>query len=490
MSRRILYITNDALLAGCLPIKLKEEGNEVLLFVKDSPKSLQGFVEQGNWEKRGDYIAQLDKEKDLVIYEDCNFGDEPSKVRAEGYSVIGGNERTDKMELDRRVGGQVARMAGIKVPEIHEVKDLDEARQYIIDNPRRYVLKQEGDIDIVKGLNFVSKFDDSRDLLNQIDWIKELWVDGLKEEFILQEYVEGREFACGSYWNGYEFMKDSDGDELCEENFEHKPLMVGNLGTATGEMHTTIRFRKAKDSKIFQETLEKIRPYLQQLDYRGCIDINAKVNEKGVYFLEFTNRFGSPSTSGHLPLLKTKWGDFLKAMADGNQINAKTDYRWLVIALLCTTPFPNDLGRKIKGYIEDKYEKTPPKDLEQKTELLNVRLNDSFGLVIEFKDNPTEEEKKHIHLDSIWTDGKRLMVDNSCGYVLTVSGIGNTVKEAGEMCEKILKKIKVAKGFWRNDFGCNYFESRDDLVDWNFLESENLDDTDNDLKKLRQEFYG
>ena len=467
---KVLYATHD-LLASSLPIKLKSEGSEVIVFEEADLKTLEGLVTKMPFDQLKTEIAKLDKEKDLIIFEDCDFGDIPVKLRDKGYNVIGGSEKTDKMEKDRQLGGKIAELAGLKVPQMHKIASLKEGIQFVKDKPQRYALKQQGKIDDIKGLNHLSKLDDGKDLINQMEWLDKRWVKGLKQDFILQEFVDGHEVAMGAYFNGKEFMKDKDGDEICELNFEHKALAVGDRGQATGEMFTLIKFCKAKDCKLFQETLEKIKPILLKLNYRGCIDINSIIKDGEVYFLEFTNRFGSPATSGHLPLMKGKWSDFLYAMARGEQIDFEIDSRWLIVAMLVTAPFPSGNDDKIRTLIEAKYEKTPPKNDDERKELLDVRLVDSLDQIILFKEQPTKEEMKMINLDYVYKDGE-LKVSNSAGYAVTVNGLGETPKEAGEKVEKLLKKFILPKSFWRNDWTSHYDKSKKDLIKWGYLQDD------------------
>ena len=472
MERRIAYITSD-LLAGSLPIRLKQEGNSVVVFEKANMKTLQGLVDKKPFSELKSYIEKLDKEKDLIVFEDCDNGDQPLKLRELGYNVVGGTSQTDKMEKNRILGGKVAEMAGIKVPKMHKIESLKEGIQFVKNNPGRYCLKQQGEIDSIKFLNYIAKLDDGKDLIDQMEWLDKRWVSGLKQDFILQEFVSGAEVAMGGYWNSKSFMKDKDGDEICELNFENKNLVAGNKGATTGELFTLIQFQKAKNCKLFQETLEKLKPILLKLNYVGCIDINSIVDLKTgeVNFLEFTNRFGSPATSGHLPLMKGKWGDFLYAMARGEDIGFEIEPDWLIVSMFVTSPFPYGNDDKIRDLIENKYKKTPPKNEEERKELLEVRLVDSDDLIVQFKEQPTNQEQKMINLDYVYKDGD-IKVSNSAGYVLTVNGIGKTPKEAGEKVEKLLNKFVLPKSFWRSDWTGTYDKVKKDLIKWGYLQDD------------------
>jgi phosphoribosylamine--glycine ligase len=479
---KILYVTRD-FLAPDLALRMKNEGNDIAIAMKeDEIDVLKGTLKRIPYEKRLDYA----KKCDLVVYDDKSEG-EAAELRKQGISVIGGGVKTDQIELDRIKANRLAKACGIKVPEIHKIKDLQEAKEFILEKGGKWVLKQMGHLDPIKGLNAVAKLDNSEDVIASIDMLIERWPKGLKQEFCLQEKIEGHEFACGSYWNGKQFQKDSDGDEICEENWEHKPLMSGNMGEATGEQFTVMHYVKAKNSKLFSETIDKIRPLLSKIDFRGDIDINCIVNEKGVYFLEFTPRMGVPATSAQIAIQKTPWGEFLKAMADGKQVaNYQYNQGYCIVSWLYTKPFPAMSSKKVQMMAEKYFEgKTDDASI---VEMMGYKLSDSYGMPVLFKEKLSDEELDNLHFDAVMMDKGQLRVSNSDGYVLTVTGMGKTVDEAAEKTEELLKKIVIPKGFWRNDFKkSNYHKSRNDLIDWGYLDEEKDEDEMEKLKKQIKE---
>ena len=479
---KVISITNEFLTPD-LDLRIKNEGNNVAVAIKgDSSKILDGTLKRVPFDSRMSYIKTLDKTKDLVLYDD-KFDGEPSTVRKMGYSVIGGCKQTDKSENDRIFSNDVARACGMLVPEVFPVKDLQDARDQIKEKGGKWVLKQMGKLDSVKGLNGVAKMDNSEDLIAKIDKLISVWPEGVKQEFILQEKIEGHEYACGSYWNGSEFMKDKDGDEICEENWEHKPLFPGGMGEATGEQFTVMHYVKARDSKIFAETIDKMRPFLKKIDYRGDFDINCIVNEKGVYFLEFTPRMGVPATSAQIAIHKTPWGEFLKAMADGKQVeDFQYNEGYCIVSWLYTKPFPAVKLELLKKEA-DKIYGGKLKD-DALVEGMAYKMNDSFGIPVLFKEKLTPEDLNNIHFDAVMLDKGQLKIANSDGYVVTVTGMGKTVDDAAEKVETLLKKIVVPGGFYRNDFKkSNYHKSRNDLIDWGFLNEEKDEDELSIIKK-------
>ena len=472
--KKVLVVT-DEWLAPSLALNIKNEGYHVLLATKRQTNILKGSIIRIPYENRLKIAPQCD----LIIYEDKSNRNESKQLRAQGLSVIGGDKLTDKLEWNRTWANKIAKMSGILTPEMVEISDFTKIKEFIKERKGKWVLKQQGKIDEIKGLNFVSKMPNSEDLLDFIDILEKSWIEGVKPDFVLQEKVEGYEMACGSYWNGHEFMKDSDGDEICEENWEHKALFPGNLGESTGEQYTVMRYTKAKYSKIFMETLDKCRELLKTIDFRGDFDINTIITEKGAYFLEFTPRMGVPATSAQLEIQKSSWYEFLKAMADGVQAkNYKYDPRMCIVSWLYTKPFPAVNSHKLTAIYE---QQGAPVGMEEIKNTMSFRMSNSEGILLNFKKDFTVNDLKHIHPDGVRFRNGRLEIANADGYVLTVSEMDDTVEGAGKKVEDILKKIIIPKSFWRNDFAdSNYHKSKDDLTKWGYILTP-------DKMKLKQE---
>ncbi len=467
--KTVLFVTNEWLTPD-LALRIKNEGHNVLLAAKSKTSILKGTIKRVPYEERLTFARAAD----LVVYEDKSNNGEASMLRKEGVSVIGGDKLTDKLELDRKWSNEIAKSCGIKVPEMVEVVDLADAKRVITERPARWVLKQEGKLDGIKGLNFVAKLPDSKDLLDYIDILESRWITGVEQTFVLQEFVDGYEVAVGSYWNGHEFMKDKDGDEICEINWEHKALFPGNLGESTGEQYTVMQYVKAKHCKLFMETLDKSRELLKKLDFRGDFDINTKVTETGAHFLEYTPRMGVPATCAQIEIHKSSWYNFLKAMADGEQDrNFEYDGRYTIVSWLYTKPFPFVNSHVMTKVYEEQFADQSPTDIVKIGELMSFRLSDSMGLVVNFTKDFTKDDLSHVHMDGTMMEDGVLKVGNADGYVVTVSEQGKTVEEAGEKVEAILKKIIVPRAFWRNDFGrTNFHKSKDDLEAWDYILSD------------------
>jgi len=478
----MVLIVTDEWLSPSLALAIKNEGYHVILAEKRRCNILKGSIARVPYEDRLLYAPQAD----LIIYEDKSNRDESKELRAKGYSVIGGDKLTDRLELDRTWANDIARKCGILAPEMIQVESFEEVRDIIATRGGKWVLKQQGKIDEIKGLNFVAKMDNSEDLLDFLPILEKNWIEGVKKDFVLQEKIEGHEFAIGSFWNGHEFMKDEDGDELCEENWEHKPLFPGGLGESTGEQFTVQHMVKAKHSKLFSQTLDKCRELLKQIDYRGDFDINSIVNEKGAWFLEFTPRMGVPATSGMLEIHQSSWFTFLKAIADGDQDkNFKYNPDYCIVSWLYTKPFPFVNSHKMTALYEAQ---EAPVGMEEIADVMSFRMSNSEGILVNFKKDFTKEDWKHIHPDGLRFRNDRLEIANPDGYVLTATATDEVVEKAGEKLNDLLKKVIVPKGFWRNDFDkTNYHKSKEDLTKWGYLIQDEQKEKDKKEKELEEQ---
>ena len=91
-------------------------------------------------------------------------------------------------------------------------------------------------------------------------------------------------------------------------------------------MGTVVTYARSKS--FFDRTLALMRPLLKQHGYCGYINLNTIVNERGIWPLEFTCRFGYPGYAILDPLQRTSWSDLLRSMLDRN-LNPLRNGAWL-----------------------------------------------------------------------------------------------------------------------------------------------------------------
>lgn len=415
-----------------LAIQLQDEGSEVVFSTNhDHCKIGDGILKHDCkwWNYLGkDYIFLVDG------CEDGNFQD---WLRSKGEFVFGGCEMGDKLENDRQLGNSLFKSAGFLQPESKNFKDIDDALQFILDNKeRRWILKQNGSAP--KSINHMGKFDNNEDMIFHMQSLKKRWNETMYGKFDcdLMEIVEGLEVACSVFFNGTEFMKNKEGKVVGFLNFEEKKECDGGTGETTGEMGTTF-IGTTEDNKMFADIVmrPKIMAVLKKINFRGVFDINCIKTKHGMVALEPTSRFGVPSTSYEfMEGLKMPTSKLLEAVAKGE--NTPISIKEGVGMVMCVVgkPYPVEVD------VDD--------EATSQGEKLWI-LKDGKPIK-----NFTDEQKKHIHLENFYKDNGDYFVATKNGYLLTVTGIGKTIKKTREdLIEFIKSNIYLSGMKYRTDIG-------------------------------------
>jgi phosphoribosylamine--glycine ligase len=430
----ILFISKD--LAGAdLCYSLKMEGHNARLFIedKDQKNNLDGLVDKTEkWEDDLDWVT----ETGLIVFDTFGYGEIQDQLREKGYSVVGGNKFADMLEQDRQYGQKIFSVCGIGIVSTVNFCNVTEAIKFVQENDGPWVIKQNGHAN--KSFNYVGQLKNGKDVIS----VLENYNRYNKKDCVsidLQKKVEGIEIGVARYFNGNDWVGP------IELNIEHKGLCDNDLGPKTDEMGTLMWYDSNEENKLFNETLKKLKPYLKSINFKGDIDINCIVNEKTVFPLEATPRFGSPSTQLQRELHISPWGDFLKAIADGTSYDLKYRQGFGIIVLVATPPFPYDGA--MKKYCPN-------------------------GEKILFNKAMSHEEMKHIHFEEVSLDTKtnELYISSKKGYVLHVGGTGKNVAEARKRTYELIDNIIIPKKFYRTDIGLNYI-NRDEakLREWGWI---------------------
>ncbi|MEK7603495.1 MAG: phosphoribosylamine--glycine ligase, partial [Patescibacteria group bacterium] len=253
-------------------------------------------------------------------------------------------------------------------------------------------------------------------------------------QFQLQKFVSGVEVGVSAFFNGEKFITP------ILVAFEHKRLFPGEIGPMTGEMGTSMFW--SEPNALFRDTTGKMEEDLRKAKYIGYIDINCIVNGRGIYPLEYTTRFGYPTINIQMEGVLSEWGDFMRAIANGQDFQLKTKKGFQIGVVIVTPPFPYEDPGEFEIY----------KDLSilfKKPSLDGIHLGD-VKIV-----------------DGIWR------VAGSSAYILIVTGHGTTMNEARKQAYARVDNIMLVNMIYRTDIGASWSEDSDRLRSWGYLDQVN-----------------
>ncbi len=424
-SLKFLFVSTIAL-AGDLAWQLKKEGHEVKFYIqsKGDKDVFDGFVDKvDDWKENVDWA-------EIIVFDDVGFGDAADKLRKQGKLVIGGSAYTDKLEDDREFGQEEMKKAGMNILPHWDFTSFDDAIEFMKKNLGRYVIKPNGIAANDKELLFIGQEEDGKDILQVLEHYKKNWAKKIKS-FQLQKYASGVEVAVGGFFNGEDFIHP------IHINFEHKRLFPGEVGPTTGEMGTSAFW--SQPNTLFRETLEKMKPALQQSGYQGYVDINCIANARGIYPLEFTNRFGYPTISLQIEGILSPLGEFLHELATKQPYELKTKKGFQICVVIAVPPFPFNDPEAFRRYSED------ATILFKKPNLDGVHLADV----------------------KLVEDDWRLAGES--GYALVITGSGGTMDEARKQAFQRVKNVMIPNLFYRTDIGVRWYYDSDRLQTWGYL---------------------
>jgi phosphoribosylamine--glycine ligase len=231
------------------------------------------------------------------------------------------------------------------------------------------------------------------------------------------DHIDGVEMGVGAYFDGEDFVRPA-----CLD-WEHKRFFAGDLGELTGEMGTVATFDRS--GRFFEATLARLAPLLRRHGHVGYVNLNTIVNDKGIWPLELTCRFGYPGYAVLDPLQRTSWADLLRAMATRSGQALSTDAGFSVGIVVTTPPFP--YSRK--------------------------EIDEPVGLPIRFADDFGSEDRRHVHYGEIGLDRGQLVTSGLYGWTMVVTGTGPTIAAAKAEAHARVCRISIPNARYRLDIG-------------------------------------
>lgn len=411
--------------AWALAQRIRDEGHRAVVYINNESKRRvgNGLVEKSNEQrvlvnKDGSVNEEVLKgvlypKPDCIVMDMVGdgFGTLADRLRGEGIPVVGGCAWADKIELDRPFGAKVMKTVGINTPKTKAFTDYKEAIKYVEETNRPYVYKPSGNQ--CTTTTYVAKGAD--DLIGMLEYYSDI-----KEEFELQEKVDGIEVSSELWFNGESVIN-------VNHTMEEKSLLEGGRGPKAGCMGSVV-WVGSETSKLYKEGIGRLVPALRKISYRGPIDLNTIVAKDRLYGLEFTARFGYDALFVLLEMFKGKIGDLLYGVASGVTKEMEFRSEWGIGIDLCVPPYP-----------------FPSNEPEMYHDVLIQGIS--------------EENKRHLWLYDVYKRGDRYLCAGCGGDVGAVTARGDKVgqyaptRDAYRRAVRTISNLIIPDVMYRRDIG-------------------------------------
>ena len=422
---RVLGITQSCDL-GSLYLRLLGDGHEVKVTISEplAQGTMAGLLPRAeDWRSELEWV-RAGGENSVVLFEAVGFGELQDRLRSEGFNVVGGSAFGDRLENDRNFAFDLLARQGMKIAPVREFCCVADAIADLQTRPRRCVFK----LCSSSGETFVGTLSDGSDVaaLLQVQPPPE------GQPFIVMDHIQGVETGVGAYFNGVKFLRPA-----CLD-WEHKRFFAGNMGELTGEMGTVATFTGSES--LFDAVLEPLEPLFHEARHVGWVNLNTIINEKGVWPLEFTCRFGYPGFAVLEPLQAIAWGGLFQQILLQSPLTFPARNGFSACIVLTTPPMP--LSRK--------------------------QVNAPVGLPI----SVGEIDPRHLHLGEVGMCGSELVTAGLYGWTAVVTGTGETVAEAKAAAYANAARIHTPNMRYRLDIGDGLINGElERLSKWGWLKS-------------------
>jgi phosphoribosylamine--glycine ligase len=387
--------------------RIELEGNEVGMFIKDKiyKSVFSGLLTLVEPE------AFIDKDT-TIIFDLSGNGPYADTLKRKGHFVYGASAFADDLEHDREFGFEAMRNAGIRVPNYEEFNDWAKALTYVQESNKRLVFKPSGSMPCK--LTYVSK--DNEELLAYLKFVEKHFAKDI-DSFILQEFIEGGVLSSEFFCDGTKFLHPGN------HTVEVKKSMNDDLGASTG-CSGNITWPE-ESSKILDAGVAKIESLCVKHGYVGQIDLNAVVNDSGVYGLEWTPRFGYDATPTLLSLLEDDFGKFFYEIARGELKEIK-------------------LNKADAGAVRVTI---PPYPAEPKNGVNPEKFSPSIGVPI----LNWEDLQEKLYFYEVALEEGQLVHSGGVGVVACALGMGQTPYECMDEAYSVAEELNIPDKQYRTD---------------------------------------
>ncbi len=344
------------------------------------------------------------------------------RFRAQGLKIFGPSQKAAQLESSKIFAKEQMVRAKIPTAEYKIFTSASEAKHHLIESEPPFVIKADG-LAAGKGVVMAATCEEAVQAVTQFMEEKKLGEAGTR--ILIEEKLEGEELSLLVLTDGENIIPLASAQD-------HKRLQDMDRGPNTGGMgaYSPCPFLSKED---FHKAIDKsIRPILQEMSrqgipYRGVLYAGLILTKNGPFVLEYNVRFGDPETQAVLPRLKSDLLPLILEIAEGRfpSVSMEWEERSSINVVMAASGYPGS------------YEK---------------------GSVITGLAALAQSPDQFVfHAGTAKNDRGETVT--SGGRVLSVTGLGETLKTAQERAYQAIYQIRFEGAQFRKDIGRKALES-------------------------------
>ena len=409
--------------------RIQQEGNPVTLYIQEPiyRDAWDGLLPKtDNWRKA--LTANT-----IVLFDTTGLGKIADQLRASGFPVFGGSEFADQLESDRDFGIKFMEHCGIQVPETKSFTDYKSAKRFLDSvGDEKYVFKpSSGKQDIPTKLTYVPS--SPEDMQTFLAFVMDRW--GTKiDKFDFQKFVSGTAVSSELWCDGKHILYPGN------HTVENKKFANDDLGPSTGCSGNIVWVEQNPFCSIMEEGIERCAQTMIGMNFIGQLDLNAIVNDDGLWGLEWTPRAGYDATPTLLAMID---GEVSKLLADCARGQADYDF-----------PFSHPYGSAIRLTI-------PPYPIEPVPGKNTEEMEPNVGIPIQGID---QDNLDHYYFYEVKTKNDQLVHSGGTGLIFTAVDAGDDVEQIFETPMKLASQAEIPNKHYRTDLQDSLTKMYEDAV--------------------------
>ena len=343
------------------------------------------------------------------------------KFEAEGLKVFGPRKELALLEGSKVFAKEIMRKYNIPTADFKIFDDPSLAKEYLEQKSFPVVIKADG-LAAGKGVVVAKDISQAQEAIDMMMVEKKFGKAG--EKIIIEDCLEGEEASI---------LIITDGDKAIPlvSSQDHKSVYDNDKGPNTGGMGAYAPAPVVNEEILTRVENQIVLPLISGFKkagkpYKGILYIGLMIKDNIPFVLEFNVRFGDPETQAILPKLKSDLADLILKSVDNklSGVELEWDKRVCLCVVLASGGYPATYqkGKEIKG-------------LEALGELDDVFIFHAgtklFGS----------------------SSGSGSVFATNGGRVLSVTTLGQDIREAQDKAYKAIENISFEKMHFRRDIG-------------------------------------